>query len=113
MIKSLAEARTNKWNAMKRKSTQRIPPDQESHDLKVTRVNYQVYTLRHYHAPPSPLNHGWHMSAGLCTPMSYIQPTLPQNLNDAVEQRRGAMTTNNNKSDTDESSEDTDSEEDF
>ena len=63
-------------------------------------------------APPSPVNHGWHMSAGLCTPISYTQPTLPQNLNDAVEQRRGAMTTNNNKSDPDESSEDTDSEED-
>ena len=52
------------------------------------------------------------MSAGLCTPIRYTQPALPQNLNDAVEQRRGAMTTNDYSSDSDESSEDTDSEED-
>ena len=78
--KSLAEAKTKKWNAMKRKSTQRIPPDQESHDRNVTRVNYHVYTLRHYHEPdvlPSPLNHGWRLSGGLCAPIRYTQPALP------------------------------------
>ena len=50
-------------------------------------------------------------SAGLCIPIRYTWPALPQNLNDTVEQRRGAMTTkNDDSSDPDESSEDTDSE---
>ena len=106
---------------MKRKYTRRIPPDQESHDLKVTKVNYQVYTLRHYHepdVPASPTNYGWvigwRISGGWCTPIRYTQSALPQSLNDAVEQRRGAMIThtNDDSSDPDESIEDTDSEED-
>ena len=98
---------------------QRIPPDQESHDLKVTRVNYQVHTLRHYHepdVPTSPLNHGcaigWRISGGVCAPIRCTQSALPQRPNNAVEQRRGAMITNDDSSDPDESIEDTDSEED-
>ena len=92
MSKLLAEVRSKNWNAMKRKLTQRIPQDQESHELKITKMNYQlqVYTLRYYHepdVPPSHLNHGLRMSGGLCTPNRYTQSAHPQSLNDAVEQR--------------------------
>ncbi len=40
--RTLAEARATKWKTMKKKSTLRIPPDVESHHLKVQRANYQV-----------------------------------------------------------------------
>ena len=55
---TFAEVRALKWNKMKKKSTQRIPPDHESHNLKVKRANYQVHILHHYdkpEAPPTPL----------------------------------------------------------
>ena len=54
---TFAEAHALKWNKMKKTSTQRIPPDRESHSLKVKRANYQVYKLHRYgkpEAPPTP-----------------------------------------------------------
>ena len=56
----LGEARALKWGQMKRKSTSRIPPDPDSHN--VIRVNYQVYIQVNYdklNAPPDPTNYGW------------------------------------------------------
>ena len=41
--KRLAEARAKKWEVMKKKSTLRIPPDSDSHNMKVTRANNQVF----------------------------------------------------------------------
>ncbi len=35
---SLAESRSSKWKKMKKKSTQHLPPDQDSHDLRALRV---------------------------------------------------------------------------
>ena len=49
--KTLAAARASKWNSMKTKSTQRIPPDQDSHDIHVKRVNYQAKVLLNYDKP--------------------------------------------------------------
>ena len=66
---TFAEARALKWNKMKKKSTQRIPPDRESHSLKVKRANHQVYILHRYdkpEAPPTPLEHGWELVEGNC-----------------------------------------------
>ena len=85
--KTLAAARASKWNSMKTKSTQRIPPDQDSHDLNVNLVTYQAYVLLHYdklEPPPLPLNHGWIFVKGRCQPLRYLNPPLPRNLSDAV-----------------------------
>ena len=81
--KTLAEARAKKWESMKRKSTLRIPPDIDSHTLKVTRANYQAYIMLNYmksDAPPSPLQHGWKLQDGICSPLRYSKPALPERL---------------------------------
>ena len=101
--KSLGDARALKWSQMKRKSTSRIPPDQDSHNLHVTRANYQVYVLLNYDsaaAPPSPINHGWTMKDGQCVPNRYTQPALPNNLNEIIEQQlQSAMDIDDSDSD--------------
>ena len=77
----------SKWNSRKTKSTQRIPPDQDSHDLHVKRVNYHAYVLLNYDKPyplPSPLNHGWILVEGRCQPLRYLNLPLPRNLSNAV-----------------------------
>ena len=43
--KTLAEARAKKWGAMKKKYTLTIPPDTDSHHLKITRGNYQTFIM--------------------------------------------------------------------
>ena len=65
--KTLEEARAKKWEGMKRKSTLRIPPDRDSHNLKVTRTNYQAFIVLNFmnpDAPSSPLQHGWSLREG-------------------------------------------------
>ena len=60
--KNLAQCRPSKWSKMKKKSTTRIPPDADTHNLHSQRVNYQCYVFLFYKnkfAPPSPNNHGW------------------------------------------------------
>ena len=80
---TLAEARARKWVAMKNKSTLRVPPDTDSHAVKVTRANYQTYILLNFMSPdlsPSPLQHGWCLKVGKCVPIRYTLPALPNTL---------------------------------
>jgi len=89
--KTLGEARARKWGEMKNKSTSRIPPDPDSHNLHVTRVNYQVYIQLNYDkpdAPPNPTNHGWTMKDGRCVSVRYTHDALPRSLHDLVEQEQ-------------------------
>ena len=83
---TFAKARALKWNKMKIKSTQRILPDRESHNLKVKRANCQVYILHRYdkpEAPPTPLELlGWELVKGKCQPLRYISAPLSKNIND-------------------------------
>ena len=84
---TLAEARASKWRVMKRKSTLRIPPDEDSHMMKVKRANYQVYVLKNFaepDAPPSPLDHGWCIQDGKCVPLRYSKPARPTHLRQLV-----------------------------
>ena len=63
---NLAEARAKKWIAMKRKTTQRLPPDEDSHHLHAARVNYLTLMYNHYYVregPPSPLLHGYTLNS--------------------------------------------------
>ena len=71
--KTLTEACAKKWDAMKRKSTLRIPPDTDSH-LKVTRGNYQTFIMLNFmdcDASPSPLQHGWNLQMGKYLPIRH------------------------------------------
>lgn len=98
--KTLTDARALKWSQMKRKSTQRIPPDQDSHDLKVARVNYIVHVLLNYakpDAPPSPLIHGWTMNDGKCEPVRYTRAALPKTLNDIIAQQQTTLPVDNDE----------------
>ena len=64
---SLAACRVLKWSRMKKKSTQRIPPDEESHQLKISRGNYQSYLFNNYKNKeniPYPIGHGWCLTNG-------------------------------------------------
>ena len=47
--RNLSEARAKKWTHMKRKTTQRLPPDEDSHSLHAARVNYVSLMLNNYH----------------------------------------------------------------
>ena len=81
--KSLGEARAKKWSTMKRKSTARLPPDEESHYLRALRVAYQAYIWLHFDipdAPPSPLQYGWQILDGKCVPVRYRSAALPPEL---------------------------------
>ena len=60
--KSLAVCRALKWSRIKKKSTQRIPPNEESHQLKANPENYQSYLFNNYKNKeniPYPIGHGW------------------------------------------------------
>ncbi|KAG1648975.1 hypothetical protein GQR58_029417 [Nymphon striatum] len=83
---TLGDARARKWTEMKkRKSTVRLPPDRNSHDLKIKRFNYQTFMMLNFDKadpPPSPINHGWTLDNGLCIPVRYTEPALPRYLSE-------------------------------
>ncbi|KAL8559000.1 hypothetical protein ACOMHN_039756 [Nucella lapillus] len=76
------QAIASKWHKMKRKSTFRLPPDDDSLNLHVERTNYITYCQLHYNLfdHPSPIGHGWELVDGKCRPVRYTQPPLPQQL---------------------------------
>ncbi|KAK6184930.1 hypothetical protein SNE40_007278 [Patella caerulea] len=70
---------------MKKKSTLRLPPDRNSHDLKIKIVNYQIFMMLNFHKadrPPTPINHGWTLDNVMCTPVRCTQLALPRNLSE-------------------------------
>ena len=72
-----------RWNTMKKKCTQRLPPDKDSHQLRSKRVNYQSYIYLSYSKPdppPSPLAHGWQVIDGKCIPIQHSKPQMPDDL---------------------------------
>ncbi|KAL8563361.1 hypothetical protein ACOMHN_008200 [Nucella lapillus] len=70
------QARASKWHKMKRKSTFRLPPDDDSLNLHVERTNYITYCQLHYNL----FGHSWELVDGKCRPVRYTQPPLPQQL---------------------------------
>ena len=69
---------------MKRKSTERIPPDEDSLAQHCRRANYQCYIWRHFHEaepPLSPLSHGWKFSStGLLEPVLSTLQAIPDDV---------------------------------
>ena len=59
------------------------PPDRDSHNLKIQRVNYQTYLFLNFYKKdlvPCPLNNGWTLDNGKCVPLRYSKPPLPKDL---------------------------------
>ena len=66
---------------MKKKPTQRLPPDEDSLKLHLKRCNYVAHMFLNYRSPaalPSPRSHGWEIVNGECTPIRYEKPALPE-----------------------------------
>ena len=102
--KSLGEARAKKWSIMKRKSTARLPPDEESRYLRALRVAYQAYIWLHFDipdAPPSPLQYSWQILDGKCVPVRYISAALPPQLTITRDRRPQDSDASDDESDTD------------
>lgn len=80
--KTLAEVRAAKWSVLKKKKTIRLVPDSDSLRLHLERANYLTYLQKNFQLQnhPSPIGHGWHLVNGLCLPVRYTQPPLPQYL---------------------------------
>ena len=76
------QARASKWHKLKKKSTLRLPPDEDSLDLHVQRTNYITFCQLHYKLleHPSPIGHGWEIVNGKCRPLRHTLPPLPQEL---------------------------------
>ena len=78
--------RATKWKKMKfkkAKSLARIGPDDDSNSLRNKRVLYEINILLNFQSPdgpPSPLDHGYYLINGLCVPIMYTKPSLPNNL---------------------------------
>ncbi|KAJ8356940.1 hypothetical protein SKAU_G00197340 [Synaphobranchus kaupii] len=72
------QARASKWHKLK-KSTIRLPPDDDSLDLNVERTNYITYCQLHYNLleHPSPIGHGWELVNGKCRPVHHTFPPCP------------------------------------
>ena len=62
------QARASKWHKLKKKSTIRLPPDDDSLNHHIQRTNYITYCQLHYEMlqHPSPVGHGWESVNGKC-----------------------------------------------
>ena len=76
--KSLGEAKALKWGQMKKKSTSRIPPDMDSFQLYVARVNYQTYLHLGFDKPDAPSS----------PTVRYTKEALPRSLDAVLHQER-------------------------
>ena len=97
--KTLGEARALKWGQMKSKKTSRIPPDQDSHNLHMERVNYRVHIQLNYDKsdiPPDPTNHGWTIKEGKCVAVRYNKGALPRSLHELTMHRNDDEAETNN-----------------
>ena len=67
---------------MKRKSTQRIPPDDDSIKFHALQCNYitnvSMNSYMQHHSPPPPNNYGWTKVDGQYHPVRHTLPSLPQ-----------------------------------
>jgi len=77
------QARASRRHKMKKKkSTIRLPPDNDTLDQRLERTNYITYCQIHYNLleHPSPIGHGWELMNGKCRPVRHTQPPLPHQL---------------------------------
>ena len=81
-VVNCGQARVSQWHKLKKKSTIRLPPDDDSLGLHLERVNYITYCQLNYNLleHPSPIGHGWEILNGKCRPVRHTLPPLPQQL---------------------------------
>jgi len=67
---------------MKKKSTVRLPPDDDTLNHHLERTNYITYCQVHYDLleQPSPIGHGWEFRNGKCRPVRHTRLPLPHQL---------------------------------
>ena len=67
---------------MKKKSTVRLPPDDDTLNHHLESTNYITYCQVHYDLleHPSPIGHGWEFRNGKCRPVRHTQLPLPHQL---------------------------------
>ena len=66
---------------MKKKSTQRLPPDEDSRRMHIQRCNYVIHTCLNYKsqdAPPSPRRFGWTVVDKECEHIRYNNVPLTE-----------------------------------
>ena len=76
------QARASWWDKMKKKSTVRLPPDDDTLNHHLERTNFITYCQVHYDLleHPSPIGHGWEFRNGKCRPVRHTQLSLPHQL---------------------------------
>ena len=68
---------------MKKKSTQRLPPDEDTLRGHIQRCNYVIFMNLHYNSPcaiESPSYHGWISQDGVYVPRQHQKPALPPSM---------------------------------
>ena len=71
-----------KWKVLKKKTTLRLCPDDDTLNHYCDRANYLSYIQLHpeLYNHPSPIGHGWMLVDGNCRPIRNSIPPLPSNL---------------------------------
>ena len=80
---SLAESRCLSQKQMKKKSTQRLPPDEDFLRWHIMSSNYIIYTITNNMSSDiisSPSEHGWKVADGQCFPIRYEHPCLLESM---------------------------------
>ena len=83
---SLTELLCLSWKLMKKKSTQRLPPDEDSFRWHIMRSNSIIYTITNYMSSDiisSPSEHDWKVVDGKCFPICYEHPFVPESMSDS------------------------------
>ena len=75
------EARAAKWRSLKKKSTLRLCPDDDTLDHYCERVNFLSHIQLHpeIYNHPSPIGNGWMLVDGYCRPIRNKLSALPSN----------------------------------
>ena len=76
---NIAESRSLVWRRIKKKSTQRLPPDEDTLRGYIQRCNYVIFTNLHYNSPcaiESLSYHGWISQNGVYVPRRYQKPEM-------------------------------------
>ena len=80
--------------------------DDDSNTQRNKRVIYHATVLLNFQdpaGPPNPLNHGYNISNGLCVPIMYTKPPLPDELAQSMTLSLNITDSGGNESDSDES----------
>ena len=86
--KTCGEAMAEEWKKRKKKTTQRLIPDDGTLNHIYERANYLSYCQMHLELSehPSPLGNGWELVNGKCRPVRYTLSALPEYLINEKEQ---------------------------